>query len=278
VAEPFENAICQVCGVPVTRGTAVFCASCWTPHHRVCFEYVGRCSTYACGSERFDLAPPAALLEHSSLVLMEDSAAPPEALRPDPRRAVARSLRERDGGPILFMLRHVLSYPRDRVVLDVAAPRDEVVARLREATEPEGLLHWLFGLGGGPSLPKGEVTDQGFRACATGRHFGFPLHVVGTFEDLPKGTRVTAPLALPAAVFVAASLWLLFVAAWAFHGLTAPGPKESPYAFCVPLAMGLVYHWFVSCCFWAESYLLRRRLEAVVGGPTGATGVPGARP
>lgn len=44
------TAICQVCSTPIDRD-AVRCASCATPHHRDCWVYLGRCSTYACGSK-----------------------------------------------------------------------------------------------------------------------------------------------------------------------------------------------------------------------------------
>ncbi len=42
---------CQVCGGAM-REDLVACARCRTPHHRSCWNYVGRCSTYACGSTR----------------------------------------------------------------------------------------------------------------------------------------------------------------------------------------------------------------------------------
>ncbi len=44
---------CQVCGTPM-RSNLVACSRCRTPHHEECWEYVGRCSTYACGERRFD--------------------------------------------------------------------------------------------------------------------------------------------------------------------------------------------------------------------------------
>ena len=39
--------VCQVCGTEMTE--AVLCARCRTPHHKECWEYMGRCSTFACG-------------------------------------------------------------------------------------------------------------------------------------------------------------------------------------------------------------------------------------
>src|SRR5262245_63835829 len=38
---------CQVCGVSMKGGT-VRCQTCQTPHHRECWKYLSRCSTYAC--------------------------------------------------------------------------------------------------------------------------------------------------------------------------------------------------------------------------------------
>jgi hypothetical protein len=49
--------ICKVCGEVIDGGPVVLCASCRTPHHRECWEYVGACSIYGCGSK---LAEPAA--------------------------------------------------------------------------------------------------------------------------------------------------------------------------------------------------------------------------
>jgi hypothetical protein len=40
---------CQVCNGPLA-GDLVACARCRTLHHRGCWDYVRRCSTYACGS------------------------------------------------------------------------------------------------------------------------------------------------------------------------------------------------------------------------------------
>jgi hypothetical protein len=41
--------ICKVCGELIDGGAVVLCASCRTPHHRDCWEYVGACSIYGCG-------------------------------------------------------------------------------------------------------------------------------------------------------------------------------------------------------------------------------------
>ncbi len=46
---PGGDPTCQVCGTPIGAAPAV-CTSCATPHHRDCWEFMGRCSTYACGS------------------------------------------------------------------------------------------------------------------------------------------------------------------------------------------------------------------------------------
>lgn len=43
--------ICKVCGEPILQ-PGVVCAVCKTPHHRDCWEFVGACSIYGCGSKR----------------------------------------------------------------------------------------------------------------------------------------------------------------------------------------------------------------------------------
>ncbi len=44
--------ICKVCGEPILEGeVVVVCASCNTPHHRDCWEYVGACSIYGCNGK-----------------------------------------------------------------------------------------------------------------------------------------------------------------------------------------------------------------------------------
>jgi hypothetical protein len=43
--------ICKVCGEAITAGTIIVCASCNTPHHRDCWEYVGACSIYGCNGK-----------------------------------------------------------------------------------------------------------------------------------------------------------------------------------------------------------------------------------
>lgn len=47
------EATCQICGAPLAAGALVRCAKCATPHHRDCWEFNGRCSTFACGESRF---------------------------------------------------------------------------------------------------------------------------------------------------------------------------------------------------------------------------------
>jgi hypothetical protein len=43
---------CPVCGAS-TSEHAIRCESCRTPHHRECWDYMGRCTTYACNGKRF---------------------------------------------------------------------------------------------------------------------------------------------------------------------------------------------------------------------------------
>jgi hypothetical protein len=42
---------CKVCGEPIDESEIVICASCNTPHHRDCWEYVGACSIYGCNGK-----------------------------------------------------------------------------------------------------------------------------------------------------------------------------------------------------------------------------------
>ncbi len=59
---------CQVCGTALSGGALVACERCGTLHHRACWDYVKRCSTYACGGTRAvplgpRSAPPAEVVE-----------------------------------------------------------------------------------------------------------------------------------------------------------------------------------------------------------------------
>jgi len=46
--EPVGPSICKVCGEPIDGGPVAVCETCGAPHHRECWEYVGRCSIYGC--------------------------------------------------------------------------------------------------------------------------------------------------------------------------------------------------------------------------------------
>lgn len=50
-AQPIESPVCQVCGEEIDSDMVV-CRRCKTPHHRDCWHYFGRCSTYGCGETR----------------------------------------------------------------------------------------------------------------------------------------------------------------------------------------------------------------------------------
>lgn len=43
--------VCKVCGEVIEGGPVMLCSVCRTPHHRECWEYVGACSIYGCGSK-----------------------------------------------------------------------------------------------------------------------------------------------------------------------------------------------------------------------------------
>jgi hypothetical protein len=46
---PPAAGLCQVCGCGLERGV-VKCVECGTPHHLDCWNYAGKCTTYACGN------------------------------------------------------------------------------------------------------------------------------------------------------------------------------------------------------------------------------------
>jgi hypothetical protein len=46
------ESICRVCGASLAEGALVRCAKCSTPHHKDCWDFNGRCSTFACGETR----------------------------------------------------------------------------------------------------------------------------------------------------------------------------------------------------------------------------------
>jgi hypothetical protein len=52
---PAEEPVCQVCGSRIPAEGRVFCRRCRTPHHKDCWEYNGKCSTFGCGEERHSL-------------------------------------------------------------------------------------------------------------------------------------------------------------------------------------------------------------------------------
>ncbi|MBV8559053.1 MAG: hypothetical protein JO116_26230, partial [Planctomycetaceae bacterium] len=43
--------ICKVCGEAIVT-PGVVCGTCRTPHHRDCWEFVGRCSIYGCDGKQ----------------------------------------------------------------------------------------------------------------------------------------------------------------------------------------------------------------------------------
>ena len=49
-----EEALCMVCGEQIDSNR-VDCRSCKTAHHKDCWEYLGMCSTYACGHKQYSL-------------------------------------------------------------------------------------------------------------------------------------------------------------------------------------------------------------------------------
>lgn len=52
VALPEEIVRCKVCGERILLDK-IECRRCDTPHHKDCWDYAGKCSTYACGETRY---------------------------------------------------------------------------------------------------------------------------------------------------------------------------------------------------------------------------------
>ncbi len=50
-AASLRESHCRVCGEPF-ESAPVFCVTCETPHHRDCWDYLGRCAIFACGAVR----------------------------------------------------------------------------------------------------------------------------------------------------------------------------------------------------------------------------------
>jgi hypothetical protein len=48
------DAVCPICGSKIAPEVRVSCRRCETPHHQDCWEFNGRCSTYACGEKRYE--------------------------------------------------------------------------------------------------------------------------------------------------------------------------------------------------------------------------------
>jgi hypothetical protein len=44
--------ICKVCGEAIESTEILVCASCYTPHHQDCWQYVGACSIYGCNGKQ----------------------------------------------------------------------------------------------------------------------------------------------------------------------------------------------------------------------------------
>ena len=48
-----ENGSCPICGESLYEDhvDVVLCRDCFAPHHKLCFEWNGKCAQYACGSK-----------------------------------------------------------------------------------------------------------------------------------------------------------------------------------------------------------------------------------
>ena len=61
VVTEHDDSICMVCGEEI-QNDSVQCRSCKTPHHQDCWEYLGMCSTYACGQKRYRIDKPGRII------------------------------------------------------------------------------------------------------------------------------------------------------------------------------------------------------------------------
>lgn len=63
---------CQVCGEGMVQNV-VRCRRCRTPHHRECWKYIGRCTTFGCGEKRaVEGLPPARKVKRAEPTRIED--------------------------------------------------------------------------------------------------------------------------------------------------------------------------------------------------------------
>lgn len=84
--QPEQVGLCLVCGTAL-KDSVVHCTKCRTPHHEECWQYAGKCSTFACGETTY--------LKDGQAVRM-----PPRRQTPDEwlREETERDRRETGGG------------------------------------------------------------------------------------------------------------------------------------------------------------------------------------
>ena len=75
-----ESPICQVCGAPFDGGPIVYCASCDTPHHKDCWNYLGHCSTFGCYTTIEAQKPSIVAINRKSDILIIDENTPVKEL------------------------------------------------------------------------------------------------------------------------------------------------------------------------------------------------------
>ena len=69
---------CQICGAEISKEHIVYCTRCTTPHHKECWEFNGKCSTFACGETKF----------RDELVSADDLVSPEPLLSSDQRQGL----------------------------------------------------------------------------------------------------------------------------------------------------------------------------------------------
>ncbi|MDA7951000.1 MAG: hypothetical protein MPJ24_05875 [Pirellulaceae bacterium] len=76
-ATPLGSLVCPICRESTQEGIVV-CTRCKVPHHKECWEYFGKCSTYACNSDTYFIPPVAVAVADPVDTLSSDPAAPLE--------------------------------------------------------------------------------------------------------------------------------------------------------------------------------------------------------
>jgi len=129
--EDDEGPVCQVCGEHRPEARDVACVECGTVHHQECWEYVGRCSTFGCGSKRYEV--PAAGTDIMVLHVRDDAPLVIDEHTPTPASY------RKPSSEVMNVQSRAVSLDGDRVRLDLDTP-------LESGLNLMALLAFLFAL------------------------------------------------------------------------------------------------------------------------------------